>query len=235
MILDIKDMDVFYGQVHALQGVSLHVLEGEIVAVLGANGAGKTTLLRTIMGLLHPGAGTMQLFGADTQGIEPHVICAMGVGYVPEGRRVFSDLTVYENLLVGGSVHKDNEARQKQLDYVYELFPLLLERTRQMAGTLSGGEQQMLTISRALMTRPKLLLLDEPSLGLAPLIIKDIFNALQEINRNGTTILIVEQSAHLALKVAKRAYILESGRVTFEGESDRLSNSDAIKKAYLGV
>ena len=219
----------------ALQGVDLTVEQGETVAVLGANGAGKTTLIKTVTGLVTPSRGDERLFGESVTGVPPHRLCARGVGYVPEGRRVFADLTVAENLAVGAMSVRDRASRTAQAEHVRRLFPVLAERGKQIAGTLSGGEQQMLAIGRALMMRPRLLLLDEPSLGLAPLIIRDIFDALREIAAGGTTVLLVEQSAHLALKVADRAYVLESGRITTQGTADTLAKSEEIRRAYLGV
>ena len=232
--LEIVNVDVHYGPVQALQGVTLRVTQGETVAVLGANGAGKTTLIKTVTGLVTPSRGEQRLFGETVIGLPPHKVCARGVGYVPEGRRVFSDLTVAENLAVGAMSVRERSAREAQVEYVRELFPVLGERRKQIAGTLSGGEQQMLAIGRALMMKPRLLLLDEPSLGLAPLIIRDIFDALREIARTGTTILLVEQSAHLALKVADRAYVLESGCITVQGTAAELADSAEIRRAYLG-
>lgn len=234
-MLEIRGVHIHYGKVHALQGVSLNVGSGEIVAVLGANGAGKTSLLGAVAGVLTPSAGEIRLMDQPARGVPPHEICSRGVGYVPEGRRVFADMTVYENLAVGAYTVRDPRLIEEALASVYEFFPVLLERKGQLAGTLSGGEQQMLAMGRALMSNPKLLLLDEPSLGLAPLVVKDIFRVLQQINRRGTTVLLVEQSAHLALKVAHRAYILESGRVTVEGEAGELAKSESVRKAYLGT
>ncbi len=233
-MLKIQNVHAHYGRVHALQGVSLNVEQGETVAVLGANGAGKTSLLNLVTGLLAPSSGEIQLMGRSSLHVPPHQICSYGVGFVPEGRRVFSDLTVYENLAVGAFTVRDRTVFKTNLELVYELFPVLRERRRQLAGTLSGGEQQMLAIGRALMSSPKLLLLDEPSLGLAPRVIQDIFHTLQEINRRGTTVLLVEQSAYLALKVAHRAYILESGQITVEGKAQELALSESVRKAYLG-
>ncbi len=234
-MLEIKDLHVHYGKVYALQGISLHVDQGETVAVLGANGAGKTTLLNTIIGILKPSAGEVVLQGKKIQGLPPYEVCRYRIGYVPEGRRVFSDMTVLENLAVGAYTVQDSSLQKQKLGLVYELFPVLGERRSQMAGTLSGGEQQMLAVGRALMSNPSLLLLDEPSLGLAPLVVKGIFRSLVEINRLGTTVLLVEQSAVLALKVANRAYILESGRITTEGTARELVGEESVRKAYLGA
>lgn len=233
-MLKIKDVHIHYGMVHAVQGVSLTVNQGETVAVLGANGAGKSSLLNMVMGVVAPTSGEVELLGQRIAHMPAHQICMRGVGYVPEGRRVFADLSVYENLALGAYTVRERTHADNNLEQVYDLFPLLKERRKQLAGTLSGGEQQMLAMGRALMSSPKLLLLDEPSLGLAPLIIEDIFRSLQEINRRGTTVLLVEQSAYLALKVAHRAYILESGRVSIEGDAEELKRSESVRKAYFG-
>jgi branched-chain amino acid transport system ATP-binding protein len=233
-MLEINNVHAHYGMVHAVQGVSLKVNQGETVAVLGANGAGKTTLMNMVMGVVTPTSGEVKLMGKSIANVPPHQICKQGVGYVPEGRRVFTDLSIYENLAIGAyTVRKSSDTKQN-LEQVYELFPVLKERRKQLAGTLSGGEQQMLAMGRALMSSPKLLLLDEPSLGLAPLVIEDIFHTLQEINARGITVLLVEQSAYLALKVAHRAYILESGQVSVEGDAAELKQSESIRKAYFG-
>ncbi len=234
-MLEIRNLHVHYGKVYALQGVSLHAEKGETVAVLGANGAGKTTLLNTIVGILRPSSGEVVLDGRSIQGRPAHEVTRYGIGYAPEGRRVFADMTVFENLAVGAYVLRDRRTGQENLRLVYDLFPVLRERRNQMAGTLSGGEQQMLAIGRALMSSPRLLLLDEPSLGLAPLAVKVIFRSLEEIGRLGTTVLLVEQSAVLALKVASRAYVLESGHVTMEGSARELAGEDSVRKAYLGA
>lgn len=233
-MLNIENVHIHYGMVHAVQGVSLKVNQGETVAVLGANGAGKSSLLNMVMGIVAPTSGKVELMGQSIAHVPAHQICKLGVGYVPEGRRVFADLSVYENLALGAYTVTRGADVKANLEQVYELFPLLKERRKQLAGTLSGGEQQMLAMGRALMSNPKLLLLDEPSLGLAPLIIEDIFHSLQEINRRGTTVMLVEQSAYLALKVAHRAYILESGKVSIEGNAEELKQSESIRKAYFG-
>ncbi|MGD8603891.1 MAG: ABC transporter ATP-binding protein [Anaerolineales bacterium] len=234
-MLEVRDLEVYYGKVYALQGVNLKVERGETVAVLGANGAGKSTLLNTIVGVVQPTSGDILFEGKSIVGQPAHEIRKLGVGYVPEGRRVFSDMTVYENLVIGAYTLKDSEQQEHNLENVYETFPVLKERTRQMAGTLSGGEQQMLAIGRAMMSAPEIMLLDEPSLGLAPLIVQDIFHILQEINDRGVTVLLVEQSANLALKLADRAYVLESGTVTNEGTAEEISRSESVIEAYLGV
>jgi branched-chain amino acid transport system ATP-binding protein len=233
-VLEICDLEVHYGKVYALQGINLHVDRGETVAVLGANGAGKSTLLNTIVGVIQPSNGDVLFEGKSIAGLPAHEIRKLGVGYVPEGRRVFSDLTVYENLIIGAYTLRDADQQAENLHYVYETFPILKERHRQMAGTLSGGEQQMLAIGRALMSAPDLMLLDEPSLGLAPLIVQDIFHILNDIKDRGVTTLIVEQSANLALKLAHRAYVLESGMVTIEGSAAEIASSSSVIDAYLG-
>lgn len=234
-MLEVRDLEVHYGKVYALQGINLKVENGETVAVLGANGAGKSTLLNTIVGVVQPTSGDIRFEGNSIIGQPAHEIRKLGMGYVPEGRRVFSDMTVYENLVIGAYTLRDPEQQAQNLDNVYTTFPVLKERHRQLAGTLSGGEQQMLAIGRALMSAPEIMLLDEPSLGLAPLIVKDIFHILKEINDRGVTVLLVEQSANLALKLADRAYILESGSVTIEGTAEEISRSESVIEAYLGV
>lgn len=233
-MLKINEIDVFYGNIQALKGVSLNVDEGEIVTLIGANGAGKTTLLQTISGLIKPKKGTIEYMGKEIQGRPAQQIVRNGISHVPEGRRVFANMTVEENLDLGAFLRKDTKEIKKDLEKVYELFPRLYERKKQQAGTLSGGEQQMLAIGRALMSKPKLLLLDEPSMGLAPLLVKTIFEIIEEINQNGTTILLVEQNAHMALSVAQRAYVIETGRVVVSGTSEELQQSAQIREAYLG-
>lgn len=213
-MLKIDNIDVYYGAIHALKGISLEVKEGEIVTLIGANGAGKSTTLRTISGLLKPKTGSITFLGQDIAGVRAHEIVKKGISQVPEGRRVFAEMTVMENLDLGAFVRKDKAGIQQDLKHVFELFPRLEERKNQSAGTLSGGEQQMLAMGRALMSRPKLLLLDEPSMGLAPLLIKEIFNIIVDINKSGTTVLLVEQNANMALSIANRAYVLETGRIT---------------------
>ncbi len=232
-LLAVDDLQVRYGQIEALKGISLHVAAGEVVALVGANGAGKTTLMRTISGLLRPSAGTIALAGRSLLHVGADHIVRAGIAHAPEGRRVFGTLTVGENLLLGAYTRSDAESRSS-LQQVYALFPRLLERQKQYAGTLSGGEQQMLAIGRALMARPKLLLLDEPSLGLAPIIVKAIFKALARIRDEGVTILLVEQNVRMALKLADRGYVLEVGRIALQGSAQELLRSPAVQAAYLG-
>jgi branched-chain amino acid transport system ATP-binding protein len=239
MLLSIRNLEVCYGVISALQNVSLDIDTGEIVTLIGSNGAGKTTLLRTISGLLSPARGTIgwQRSGADLTELtklRPHEIVRAGVCHVPEGRQVFPNLTVRENLLLGAYQQKDKQQRARDIDRCYHHFPVLAERREQKGGTLSGGEQQMLAIGRALMARPKLLLLDEPSLGLAPLVVRKIFQIIREINAEGTTIFLVEQNAHMALGVAHRAYVLQTGRVIKSDKASVLLEDPDVKKAYLG-
>lgn len=233
-MLKIDNIDVYYGAIHALKGISLEVKEGEIVTLIGANGAGKSTTLRTISGLLKPKTGSITFLGQNIEGVRAHEIVKKGISQVPEGRRVFAEMTVMENLDLGAFVRKDKVGIQQDLKHVFELFPRLEERKNQSAGTLSGGEQQMLAMGRALMSRPKLLLLDEPSMGLAPLLIKEIFNIIVDINKSGTTVLLVEQNANMALSIANRAYVLETGRITLSGSAKELAASEDVRKAYLG-
>ena len=233
-MLKIDNIDVYYGAIHALKGISLEVNEGEIVTLIGANGAGKSTTLRTISGLLKPKAGSITFLGQNIAGVRAHEIVKKGISQVPEGRRVFAEMTVMENLDLGAFVRKDKAGIQQDLKHVFELFPRLEERKNQSAGTLSGGEQQMLAMGRALMSRPKLLLLDEPSMGLAPLLIKEIFNIIVDINKSGTTVLLVEQNANMALSIANRAYVLETGLITLSGKAQDLAASEDVRKAYLG-
>lgn len=233
-MLKIDNIDVYYGAIHALKGISLEVKEGEIVTLIGANGAGKSTTLRTISGLLKPKTGSITFLGQDIAGVRAHEIVKKGISQVPEGRRVFAEMTVMENLDLGAFVRKDKAGIQQDLKHVFELFPRLEERKNQSAGTLSGGEQQMLAMGRALMSRPKLLLLDEPSMGLAPLLIKEIFNIIVDINKSGTTVLLVEQNANMALSIANRAYVLKTGRITLSGSAKELAASEDVRKAYLG-
>ena len=233
-MLKIDNIDVYYGAIHALKGISLEVKEGEIVTLIGANGAGKSTTLRTISGLLKPKTGSITFLGQDIAGVRAHEIVKKGISQVPEGRRVFAEMTVMENLDLGAFVRKDKAGIQQDLKHVFELFPRLEERKNQSAGTLSGGEQQMLAMGRALMSRPKLLMLDEPSMGLAPLLIKEIFNIIVDINKSGTTVLLVEQNANMALSIANRAYVLETGRITLSGSAQELAASEDVRKAYLG-
>jgi branched-chain amino acid transport system ATP-binding protein len=231
-MLKIEGIDVYYGVIRALKEVSLTVNDGEIVTLIGANGAGKTTTLKTISGLIRPRKGRITFNEYDLTKMAPHEIAGLGILQVPEGRRIFGNLTVMENLLMGAYLRKDDIS--KDLEWVFTLFPRLKERQKQKAGTLSGGEQQMLAISRALMGKPRVMLLDEPSLGLAPLLVLNIFETLQEINRQGVTILLVEQNAYMALQIAHRAYVIETGRVVMEGTGKELLNNEAVKKAYLG-
>lgn len=233
-MLKVNQIDVFYGNIHALKGVSLEVHKGEIVTLIGANGAGKSTLLKTLSGLLKPKNGSIQYLDSSIAGKPAQAIVKAGISQVPEGRRVFSNMTVEENLELGAFLRKDSKEIQKDIKKVYETFPRLLERRKQLSGTLSGGEQQMLAMGRAIMAKPKLLLLDEPSMGLAPLMVKTIFQIIEEINREGTTILLVEQNANMALSVADRAYVIETGRVVVSGTAKELQASEDIKKAYLG-
>jgi branched-chain amino acid transport system ATP-binding protein len=232
-LLALDDVNTYYGHIHALSGISMEVNRGEIVTLIGANGAGKTTTLKTISGLLHPKVGTVTFEGTDISHTPAHQLVRAGIGHAPEGRRIFSRLTVLENLQMGGYTRKALEIRE-DLERVMTLFPLLRERATQKGGTLSGGEQQMLAIGRALMSRPRVLLLDEPSLGLAPILVKQIFAIIREINTQGTTILLVEQNALQALGVANRGYVLQTGRVVLSGSSEELSRNEMVRKAYLG-
>jgi branched-chain amino acid transport system ATP-binding protein len=233
-MLKINDINVYYGNIHALKGVSLDINEGEIVTLIGANGAGKSTLLQTISGLLKPKNGEITFQGKSISGKVAQAIVKQGLSHVPEGRRVFSNMTVEENLELGAYLRKDKQGIREDFEKVYQLFPRLLERRKQLSGTLSGGEQQMLAMGRALMARPRLLLLDEPSMGLAPLLVKTIFRIIEEINKSGTTILLVEQNANMALSIADRAYVIETGRIVLSGTADELNQSDQIRSAYLG-
>jgi len=234
MLLEVEGLDVYYGAVHALKGVSLHAEPGEIVTLIGANGAGKTTLLRTISGLIRARAGTVRFDGRDLTRVPPHEIVGLGISQSPEGRMVFANLSVEDNLELGAYRRRDRAGILTDRERVYSLFPRLMERRRQNAGTLSGGEQQMLAIGRALMSRPRLLLLDEPSLGLAPLLVREIFKTIVEINRAGVTVLLVEQNAHMALTIAGRGYVLETGRVRLTDKAASLLQNDEVKRAYLG-
>ena len=232
-LLALRDLEVSYGTIPALHGISLEVEKGEIVTLIGANGAGKTTTLRTISGLLRPGKGDITFDGRSIVGAKPHSVTKMGVSHVPEGRGIFANLTVHDNLELGAYLRRDR-ITEKEYERVFMLFPVLKERIRQNAGTLSGGEQQMLAISRALMSRPAVLLLDEPSLGLAPQMVQTIFRVIREINAEGTTILLVEQNAHMALVTAHRGYVMETGRIVLADNTKTLLASDRVKKAYLG-
>lgn len=233
-MLKVDQIDVYYGNIQALKEVSLEVNEGEIVTLIGANGAGKSTLLKTLSGLLKPKKGSIQYLGNSISGKQAQAIVKGGISHVPEGRRVFANMTVEENLELGAFLRKDSKGIKEDFERIYGLFPRLLERRKQLSGTLSGGEQQMLAMGRAIMARPKLLLLDEPSMGLAPLMVKTIFKIIEEINHAGTTILLVEQNAHMALSIANRAYVIETGSVVVSGGAKELQASEQIKEAYLG-
>jgi branched-chain amino acid transport system ATP-binding protein len=231
-ILEIRDLGVSYGGIQAVRGISFEVSEGEVVTLIGANGAGKSSTLRSIVGLVKPSDGQISFEGQELRGLTTENIVKQGITLVPEGRRVFVNLTVYENLKMGAYMRKDR--LDDDLNWVYELFPRLKERSWQSAGTLSGGEQQMLAIGRALMSRPKLIMMDEPSLGLAPIVVQGVFDIIKEINRQGVTILLVEQNANMALKAADRAYVMETGRITMSGTGRELSENEEIRAAYLG-
>ncbi|MFB6367297.1 ABC transporter ATP-binding protein [Paenibacillus elgii] len=233
-MLNVEQIDVYYGHIQALKGVTLEVRHGEIVTLIGANGAGKSTLLKTISGLLKPNRGSIHYTGVSMNGKTAQDIVKAGISHVPEGRRVFANMSVLENLELGSYVRRDTMGIRHDLQKVFELFPRLHERRKQLSGTLSGGEQQMLAMGRALMARPKLLLLDEPSMGLAPLLVKTIFAIIEEINRNGTTVLLVEQNANLALSIATRVYVIETGSVVLSGTPEELASSEQVKMAYLG-
>lgn len=234
-MLELKDISVFYGEIQALRDVNLHVQEGEIVSLIGSNGAGKTTTLKTISGILKPKSGSITFNGKKLESLNASDIVTTGISHVPEGRRVFMSMSVMENLEMGAFIRKDKSEIKKDYEEVFSKFPRLLERKNQMAGTLSGGEQQMLAIGRALMARPKLLLLDEPSMGLAPLIVKEIFSIIRDINKKGTTVLLIEQNANMALQIADRAYVIQNGHIEMEGDADALMNDDKVKGAYLGA
>lgn len=233
-MIRVNQLDIYYGMIHALKGVSLEVEEGEIVTLIGSNGAGKSTLLKTISGLLKPKQGSIEFLGQSIAGKQAQSIVKAGISHVPEGRRVFANMSVEENLELGAFLRKDRDGIRQDLQQVYELFPRLHERKKQLSGTLSGGEQQMLAIGRAIMAKPKLLLLDEPSMGLAPIIVQSIFTIIQEINKAGTTILLVEQNANIALSVANRAYVLETGKIVLSGPAQEVRESAMVKQAYLG-
>ncbi len=233
-MLKIENLKVAYGGIQALRGISMEVPDGKIVTLIGANGAGKSTTLRTITGLVRAASGSIQWNGSELTGQSIDHIISEGIALSPEGRRVFADLTVLENLKIGAYLRKDKAEIEKDLAWVYELFPRLKERSWQLAGTLSGGEQQMLAVGRALMSRPKLMMLDEPSLGLAPLVVQDIFKIIQEINRQGVTVLLVEQNANMALKIADLAYVLETGNITLSGTGAELLADEKVREAYLG-
>lgn len=233
-MLKIENINVYYGAIHALKGISVAVTEGEIVTLIGANGAGKSTILRTVSGLLKPKTGQILFEGQNIAAVAAQQIVKMGISQVPEGRRIFANMTVMENLELGAYVRKDKQGIGQDMNKVFERFPRLAERLAQVAGTLSGGEQQMLAMGRALMSRPRLLLLDEPSMGLAPLLVKEIFSIIREINAGGTTVLLVEQNAHMALSIAHKAYVLETGRIILAGPAQELAESEEVRKAYLG-
>ncbi|MGB4659470.1 MAG: ABC transporter ATP-binding protein [Mobilitalea sp.] len=233
-MLEIKNLQVFYGVIQAIKDVSFEVNEGEVIALIGANGAGKTTILHTITGLLNAKNGEVLFEGVDLQKIPAHKIVSLGIAHVPEGRHVFSQLTVYENLLMGAYTRSDKTEIAESLDNVYKRFPRLLERKGQFAGTLSGGEQQMLAMGRALMSRPRIILMDEPSMGLSPILVEEIFDIIKSISKTGTTVLLVEQNAKKALGIADRAYVMETGKIVLEGDAKKLMNDESVKKAYLG-
>ena len=233
-MLTVSDLVVHYGMIEAIKGISFHVEEGEVVALIGSNGAGKTTTLQTVTGLISPTRGNISFEGRDITKLGPDKIVAMGLAHVPEGRRVFSQLSVYENLKLGAYTRKDKAEIEETLAKVYARFPRLLERKSQAAGTLSGGEQQMLAMGRALMSKPKIILMDEPSMGLSPLLVGEIFGIIEAIKAQGTTVLLVEQNAKKALQIADRAYVLETGKITLEGKADAIMNDEAVRKAYLG-
>ena len=233
-MLEIKDIEVYYGVIQAIKGISFEVNEGEVIALIGANGAGKTTILHTITGLLSPKKGTVIFEGKDITKVPAHKIVSLGMAHVPEGRRVFAELTVYQNLRMGAYTRKDKAEIEQTLEMVYKRFPRLEERKNQLAGTLSGGEQQMPAMGRALMSHPKIIVMDEPSMGLSPILVNEIFDIIQEVSAGGTTVLLVEQNAKKALSIADRAYVLETGKIVLDGDAKELMNDDSIKKAYLG-
>ncbi len=233
-MLEVKDLQVYYGMIQAIKGVSFYVNEGEVIALIGANGAGKTTILHTVSGLLAPKSGSVTFEGTDIVKVPGHKIVSMGMAHVPEGRRVFAQLSVLQNLKMGAYTRRDKEEIHQTLKTVFERFPRLEERQNQMAGTLSGGEQQMLAMGRALMSHPKIILMDEPSMGLSPIFVNEIFDIIQQVSKSGTTVLLVEQNAKKALSIADRAYVLETGNIVLEGKASDLLNDDSIKKAYLG-
>ena len=233
-MLEVKNLEVYYGVIQAIKGISFEVNEGEVIALIGANGAGKTTTLQTITGMLQPKAGEIIFEGKDISKIPGHKIVSMGMAHVPEGRRVFAELSVYENLKLGAYTRKDKKEIEETLARVYKSFPRLEERKNQLAGTLSGGEQQMLAMGRALMSKPKIILMDEPSMGLSPILVEEIFHIIREISASGTTVLLVEQNAKKALAIADRAYVLETGNIVLSGDAKEMMNNDSIKTAYLG-
>ncbi len=233
-MLTIKDLQVYYGVINAVKGISFEVNQGEIIALIGANGAGKTTILHTITGLIQARIGSIEFNGTELTKTPAHKIVSLGMAHVPEGRRIFQQLTVYDNLKMGAYTRKDKKEIADTLEMVYERFPRLKERKTQIAGTLSGGEQQMLAMGRALMSHPGIILMDEPSMGLSPLYVSEIFDIIKEINKSGTTVLLVEQNAKKALSIADRAYVLETGKIVLSGDAHELMNNDSVKKAYLG-
>ena len=233
-MFEVKDLQVYYGVIQALKGISFHVNQGEVIALIGANGAGKTTTLQTLTGILSPKSGSIVFEGKDLTRTPAHKIVEMGMAHVPEGRRVFADMSVYENLLLGAYTRKDKAEIAESLASVYKRFPRLEERKGQRAGTLSGGEQQMLAMGRALMSRPRIILMDEPSMGLSPIFVNEIFDIIREVSESGTTVLLVEQNAKKALSIADRAYVLETGSITMDGKAEDLLNDEAVQKAYLG-
>jgi len=234
-MLVVDNINVYYGAIHALKGVSVEVQEGEIVTLIGANGAGKSTTLRTISGMLKPKTGKIMFQGQDIAGMAAQNIVKLGISHVPEGRRIFANMSVMENLELGAYIRTDTKGIKEDLEKIFKRFPRLSERKTQMAGTLSGGEQQMLAMGRAMMSRPRILLLDEPSMGLAPLLVKEIFSIIKDINASGTTVLLVEQNAHMALSIAHKAYVLETGRISLSGTAQELAASEEVRKAYLGA
>lgn len=233
-MLEIQDLEVYYGAINAIKGISFNVEQGEVIALIGANGAGKTTILHTITGLVAAKHGSIRFNGKELTKTPAHKIVSMGMAHVPEGRRVFAQLSVYENLMLGAYTRKDKAEINESIERVYERFPRLKERRSQSAGTLSGGEQQMLAMGRALMSHPKIILMDEPSMGLSPLYVTEIFDIIKEVNAGGTTVLLVEQNAKKALSIANRAYVLETGNIALTGDAKELMNNDSVKKAYLG-
>lgn len=233
-LLEVKGLEVYYGVIQALKGIDFEVNEGEIVTLIGANGAGKTTTMQSVIGLIPSKAGMVTFDGKETTHMPCHKIVSLGMSQVPEGRRVFQELSVYQNLLMGSYIRKDKKAAKEDIERIYERFPRLKERKKQIAGTLSGGEQQMLAMGRALMSRPKLLMLDEPSMGLSPLLVDEVFTIIKELNREGTTVLLVEQNAGKSLAISDRAYVLENGKIVLSGTGEELLQSEEVKKAYLG-
>lgn len=234
-MLEVKDLKVYYGLIQAIKGISFEVNKGEVIALIGANGAGKTTILHTITGLIQPKEGSVFFEGTDITKLPGHKIVSMGMAHVPEGRRVFANLSVYQNLKMGAYIQKDKKVIDETLEMIYQHFPRLEERKNQLAGTLSGGEQQMLAMGRALMSSPKMILMDEPSMGLSPLLVKEVFSIIEYCHESGITILLVEQNAKMALGIADRAYVLETGNITISGDAKEMLENEEVKKAYLGV